>query len=185
MKSLISLLIISVCVAAYFVYIKPLSIDIRVLNSKKSEYNDVLNRVKDIKEKRDELLLEYDNISPSDLDKLNKILPEKINSVVLVNDLNNMGSKHGIVIKDYKVNEPEYNNADNVIPDLKGPVYKTTKVNMTVSGQYSQFLSFLDELESALTLFDIVNLSIRSGTGKEAINGIMEYALEANIYSLR
>lgn len=185
MKSILSIFIISVCVGAYFIYIKPLSADIKVLNVKKTEYNDVLNRVKEIKEKRDQLLSQYDNISLEDLDKLNKIIPESINSVILLNNLNNVGSKYGIAVKDYKVTEPNIENVEVVVAENPNEIYKTNKVTMTITGQYHQFLAFIDEMESSLTLFDIVSLNIKPVLNQGVGANVMDYVLEANVYSLR
>lgn len=186
MKSLMSIFIIAVCIGTYFVYIKPLSVEVKALNVKKAEYADVLSRVKEIKEKRDAILLDYDSISPDDIDRLNKIIPETVDPTTLANDISNLGSKYGISVKDFKVNEPSGGQREGVVGDI-GQVYKTTSVSVALTGGYSQFLEFLSEVESGLSLFDIIKLNVKPGaqSGNQANQSNYTFTLEANVYSLR
>lgn len=184
MKSIFSILVISVCIAAYFVYIKPLSVDVKALTAKKAEYTHVLNSVKEIKEKRDEILAQYDSISQTDIEKLNKIIPAKVDDVKLLNDLNNIGSKYGMIIKDFKSSDPNASASRDGVVENPDQIYKTTNINFTISGPYNKFLDFLSEVESGLSLLDVTHLVIK----QETVQGgqqILSYVLEANVYSLR
>lgn len=182
MKSLLSTFVIVVCIGAYFLYIKPLSVEVRVLGSKVQEYEDVLNQVKEIKEKRDSLVDQYNNISPENIDKLSKIIPETVNPVVVLNDMSTVGASYGVIVKDFKVKENSGNDRGEAVETQS--TFKTTTISAGLTGAYPQFIEFLNEIESSLSLFDIVSLTIKQeGSGKGP--QIMTYQLEANIYSLR
>lgn len=191
MKSILSISVIAICVGLYFVYIKPLSLEVKVLSAKKQEYVDVLNRVKEIKEKRDQVFADYDSISSEERDKLNKIIPEKLNPVFMLNDLSVLGSKYGISIRDFRVSESGGNSGgDELIAGTNpGEIYKTSTVTMRLQGEYRAFLNFMSEMESALSLIDIVSLDIRGGgsTSGGRVSQVLplDYSLEAKIYSLR
>lgn len=183
MKSSISLLIIAVCIASYFVYIKPMSAEIRGLNAKKDEYNNILDRVKEINEKRDAVSMEYDTISQEELDRLNKIIPEKIDSTILSNDVSSIARKYGMSLKEFKV--VNNGNANQIVESNSSETYKTTTVTMKLSGQYNQFLSLLEEMEYGLNLIDVTNLIIKQGSETNNLQAQMDYTLEFKTYSLR
>ena len=52
MKSLAPLLVIALCIGAYFVYIKPMAVEVKINTIKKSQYSDVLNGGKKKKQKK-------------------------------------------------------------------------------------------------------------------------------------
>ena len=98
MKSIFSILIIAVCIGAYFVYIKPMTVEVKVMSAKKEELTTLLNRVKEIKEKRDAVYLDYSSIPADQIDRLNKVIPETFNPVVTLNNLSDLAKKNGMQI---------------------------------------------------------------------------------------
>jgi hypothetical protein len=191
MKLLISLFSIAICIGAYFVYIKPMVVEVKVLGAQKKEYTNLLNTVQEIKEKRDAVLQDYNSLSPEEISRLNKIIPDTFNSVLLLNNLNGIAQRHNVVIKDYKANDSDM--GGGVVIDGTGDaVFKTSTINLKVIAQYSDFLSFMKELESSLTLMDIIKLSIDKGLATPTTQGkvvqnsaSMDYVLEAKVYSLK
>lgn len=182
MKSLLSILVIVVSVGVYFVYIKPLTVEVKVQMAQKAEIDRVLNRVKEIKEKRDAVFLDYNSISLEEIEKLNKILPETINSVVILNDLSTLAAQYGLTIKDYKVDNFTIENNAVSEGETVEP-YKETKLTLKLIGSYNQFVTFISKVESSLRLMDIVHLGIKQGGGGPA--NLLEYTLEVNVYSLK
>lgn len=185
MKSILSIAVIAICVGMYFMYIKPMTVDIKLLTAKKDEYTQVLNRVKEIKEKREAVLAEYNSISAEEVDRLNKIIPEKVNSVALLNNLSAIGERYGVAIKDYKLSEADASGRDVLGTGAPGS-YKTTTMSMHLIGRYDQFLNYLEDIEYSLSLIDVVSLNIIPGApSKTGEAGQMDFTLEANTYSLR
>ena len=181
MKSYISILIIALSIGMYFLYIKPMSIEIRGLNAKKDEYQNVLDRVKEIKDKRDAILLEYNSISSEELERLNKIIPDEVDSALMSNDINFLATQNSLKLKEFKLSENNSDSREEIITDT-GSVYKTRVLSMRLSGSYAGFQAFLRDLESSLRLVDISSLSIKSDGVN---NDSLDYSLEANTYSLR
>ncbi len=185
MRSILSIGVIAICVAMYFVYIKPMTVEVKARKAEKEEYTKVLTRVDEIKIKRDTIIEEYNSIPPEEIDRLNKIIPEKINSVSLLNDLSVLGSTYGIVIKDFKVADPDNSSRDVIGGGAPGS-YKTSHITMSIVAQYEDFLNFLEDIEYSLSLLDVVNINILPGSlTKSGAPGPMQITLEANTYSLR
>lgn len=185
MKFALPIIIIAICVGMYFIYIGPTVSEVKALSLQKANYNDVLSKSRELKAKRDDVLIDYNNISNSDIDKLNKIIPETFNSVLFANDINSIAGRNNLVIKDFKVNPQRTEDRSTMTNQQKNNSYKTTIITFKLVGQYSQFVRFLIDLESNLRLVDVVKLSIKTVGGQRSTDESLEYLLEINTYSLR
>ena len=87
MKSLLPFIVVGLCAGMYFVYIAPTLSDINLKSEKKAEYENVLGRVKELKQQRDSLSTKYNNVDRSDIEKLNMIIPSKFDTTYFSNDL--------------------------------------------------------------------------------------------------
>lgn len=185
MKSLLSILVISISVGVYLVYIKPLAVDVRVQIAKKEEIEKVLNRVKEIKDKRDSVFEDYNAISSKDIEKLNKIIPEEVNTVEILNDLSSVASQYGLSVTEYKAENELMNNS--AVSESDGAVsetFKKTHIIFNLKGQYAQFVEFLETIESSLRIVDIVQLGIKGGSSSGPATSL-EYTIHATVYSLK
>ncbi|HEY4509207.1 MAG TPA: type 4a pilus biogenesis protein PilO [Candidatus Paceibacterota bacterium] len=185
MKSIISAIILVVSIIIYFAYTSPAINDVQVLSSKKSEQSDILLKTRELALKRDAILSDYNNIPSSDIDKLNKIIPDSFNSVLFINDVNSMASYNGLAAKEFKIDDPKTEGREAIVTKTKVEAYKTTIVTLRLQGQYFRFIKFVSDLESSLRLVDVKSISIKSVEAQGSVSGSLEYLLEMNVYSLR
>lgn len=185
MKLALPFIIIAISIGVYFVYISPTVEEVRVLSAKKVEYSNALVGAEELKTKRDNVLIDYNNISGENIDKLNKIVPETFNSVLFANDVNAIASGYGLIVKDFKINEPKTDVRDVIINQPANRLYKTTVVTFSVDGQYGSFVKFIQNLESSLHLVDITGLSMKTLGGQKSADSPLQFLLEMNTYSLR
>lgn len=169
----------------YFLYISPAITEVQVLSDQKAEYNDVLNKANEIKEKRDTISSTYNNISSSDLERLGKIVPAKFNSVLFAKDVNDLASKNGVTIKSFKETVARANNSGDITLESESMPYIETIITLSLAGQYRQFMNFLAELETNIQLMDVISLSINSNAGQKVVESQSQYTLELKTYSLR
>lgn len=169
----------------YVMYISPTISEVKSLSSQKSAQNDVLAKTRQLSSKREAVLVDYNNISAENIDKLNKIIPDKFNSVLFANDIAGVASRYGLTIKDFKVNEPKTEIRDAIVNIPTGEIYKTTVVTLKLQGQYLQFVNFLNDLELNLRLVDVVSLSIKPVGVQSSSTSSLEYLLEVEVYSLQ
>jgi len=187
MKSIIQLAIICICVAIYIFYIKPTGEDLKVLMDTKSQYDTVLASSIKLKNERDKVNAEYRTILPENIDRLNKMIPDNFNPVLFANELSFLASKYGMLVKDFKVDEAKVDTREAIINQIELKPYKTFTVTFRVTGAYSQFESFLADIEKSLRIIDVVGLGLRSvsGQGGGSVGNSYEYSLEVKTYSLR
>ncbi len=185
MKSITPIIVIAVCIAMYFMYINPTLLEVKALQVKKTEFSDVLEKAKELKEKRDSLLQEYDSIPQTEIEKLNKIIPATFNSESFANDVNVLATKYNLILRDFRVSEPKVEVRDSSAVSTGTGIYKTSLINMKVTGSYEQFIRFLSDVEQNLHLTDVTGLIIQANMGQKGTNASMDYSLELRTYSLR
>lgn len=185
MKLLTPVLIIAISVGMYFMYISPTAMDVKVLNQQKIKLDNILEKAKELKIKRESVLLDYTSISESDLDRFNKVIPEKFDPVIFVNNMNTLAFQDSVTVGNFTISSLGSNN-EGIVSDV-APVstYKITSISFKVTGQYDNLLKFLNNLESSLNLFDVVNLSVEQLTSTGSNKNQMQFSLEMNTYSLK
>ena len=169
----------------YFLYISHAILDVKVLSIEKADYTNVLLKSQELKSKRDIVMNDYNNISENDIAVLNKIIPNKFDPIAVVSSINNIATKYGISLKSFKVDEPKVNGQDTMMVQTVVLPYKTSTLNITVSGGYNQFLFFLKDIESSLKLMDVNSLSIKSSGNEKLADNSLEYTLQISTYSLK
>lgn len=185
MKSVIPFIIMALCISSYFFYVKPTMGVIAQKQAKLDEYNTVINKVKEIKVKREELETRYQNITEEDLNKLDKMIPAQFVSEYFVNDLNSVSSRYGMKISEMNITVPM--NEEGTQDDTQAATEKLKVITakFTLSGRFDQLLSFLKDLESSLRIIDVVNLSIGGKDASSKDNQILSYSFEVKTYSLK
>ncbi len=177
----------AICVSMYFIYMKPTYMLINQKQAKFSEYQNVLNKVKEIKTKRDDLSSRYSNITQSDLDRMNKMIPKNFVTENYVNEISTLAVMHGMKISRMGVIVPVPSDQVGRATDLEGGVVTITS-KFTVTGTYDQFLLFLKDLETSLRLIDVTGLAAKARGGdsktKES-EGLIDYVVDASTYALR
>ncbi len=176
---------IALSIGIYFMYISPGVGEINALNAKKTEFEQVLLRAKELNDKRDTILTQKNNIPADELDKLNKIIPNTYDSVAFVNDMNNLAAQNGVTLKTSQDVVATEGTGAIVADTAAVSPFKSNTVNFSVIGTYDNFLRFLTSLESSLRLVDVKSLNIKASTDSKTgqVTGY-EYKLEIAVYSL-
>lgn len=131
---------------------------------KSAEFIKVTNRLTEI---NNELL-------SGDLERLKKLLPDHIDNVRLIIDIDEMASKYGFHIRNIKI--------DNGASDKKtigsdGKPYGTTVLSFSITASYGKFRYFVKDLEESLRIFDIADVSFVA-----AENGNYDYDMTVKTY---
>jgi Tfp pilus assembly protein PilO len=185
MKLIIQLFVLGICGAIYFFYIGPTGSEVKTLMSEKNQYNEVLDGFTKLIKSRDNNNDIFLTINQSNIDRLNKLIPDEFNAVLFANELSFLASKYGMLVKDLKVNESKTDSRDAIINQEEVKPYKITVATFKVSGSYTQFKRFLNDLESSLRIIDVRSLSIKSIGGRNALDSVFDYSFEVTTYSLR
>lgn len=176
MKSIIPIGLLVASIALFMTFIDPMYQDVQTLKAEVQNYDDALTKSKELLTIRDTLLDRYNSFSTDDLKRLEFLLPDTVDNIRLVLDIDGVASRHGIVIKDLKLA------ATSQSDQSLGPVstdIKTVDLSFTVAAEYDTFLTFIRDLQDSLRIVDITQINF-GGVEK----GFTNYSITIRTYWL-
>lgn len=155
MKIIIPIILLALAGGLYLGYIDGAYDQVKTLQAEEEEYDRALQQSEDLNAIHDRLLATYNGISSTDLDRLRKLLPENIDSIRLLIDIDGIAAENGLALSGL--------NADvEQAADEPGEI-GTVRVRFTTVAPYLTFKDFLRDLEASLRIFNIDSISFTSG----------------------
>ena len=156
MRQFFPLILFVIAVLGTFFYTKPLYSDVQVALSERASYLSAIADAQKLDQKIADLNTIKNNFAPADLDRLNKMLPEKVDNVRLVIEINQIAKKYSPGVTNIHIGTPAIS-----APQAGGAVATSTAVDLSfsVTTSYTQFLNFLQDLQSNLRITDVTTLS--------------------------
>ncbi|MEK7606352.1 MAG: hypothetical protein AAB458_02045 [Patescibacteria group bacterium] len=185
MKNVISLILIVVAIILFFSYTNGKFIILKVLGAEENKYDQALEKSKELIALRDALLSKYNAIPTDDLEKINRVIPNSVDSVRLIIEINAIAARHKLTLLDIGVGEVGSGSPINDVPGRLGPVsssYGTVPVAFGVNTTYQGFLEFIADLERNLRLVDLRTVSFGQAS---AGTGLTEYGISFDTYWMK
>lgn len=200
-RNLTAIILIVLGIGIYFTYTQGQIEDIKAIQSVNSQYANAISNAEQLIKARDKVLTQFNNISDEDKDRLEKMLPESVDNIRLIIDLNSVAIKHGFNLKDIRAKaqtgnekgstnstKPTANANVNTDPKAKSTTKSiiptstldTISVSFGVTAPYQEFISFLQDLEANLRIMDISKLTLSANDG-----GTYDFKVELKTYWLR
>lgn len=180
MKAFLPIIFLVIAGAVFFGYINSAYSSLSTLRKEAAEYDQALTRSKDLQSQRDELLARANAFPEADKNRLEKLIPDHIDNVRLILDLDAMAGRYAMRIKNVTIQSAAARSSRGQIgPDEKD--YESVVLSFSVTGTYDTFRSFLADLERSLRLVDVVGLTFASQN--EA--GIYDYTVKVRTYWLK
>ena len=162
-KAFAPFLFFVIAVGLFFSYIDPAYKAVQALKVQESRLDDALEDTKELTAQRSTLLQRYRDISDVNRSKLNKLLPDNVDNVRLIIDIDSIAETYNLVIRDYAFREFGSTAADT--RSDQNPL-GTASLSFSVLGSYADFKAFLYDIESSLRLMDVTLLEVRAGTDR-------------------
>ena len=131
---------------------------VKLMNERK-QYAELLANSNDLIAERNRLVKKNNDLSGSDLERLKKLLPDNIDNVRLIIDIDGIASRYGLNIRNIKISAG-VSDLDRLGPD-NNP-YGTLTFKFNIIATYDKFKLFMQDLEKSLRVIDIVNVSFNS-----------------------
>lgn len=154
-------------------YAYPTYENIGKLQARTVELQGYVEKATKAQSKIDELEAKYKTFPAGADDRMNKMLPEKIDDVRLTMDITDLAALHGISL------------ANPTIKKVAGDKSSQTQehiVSLSIEAPYATFRRFLNDVEYWLQIRDITNLSIVAG---ENMASPMQIKMDFITYSLQ
>lgn len=208
-KNISSVIIIVVAVGIFFTHTDGEYKKVKDVLAVSSAYDQALADADELIRKRDQVITAYNNISVTDRQRLEDILPNNIDNVRLIIDVRTLVAKRGIAIKNVKTSaanlivgkdQPKTNsNAQYVAEtgtDMSDPNIQSAKenpiesVNLSFSftSDYDTFLNIIEDLQKSLRVMEIVKVSLvpaggaSSSSDPKAETGKYDFAVEIKTF---
>ena len=187
MNLITPIILIIISIGTFFFYVDPNyrgtdlsngAQSIQDLQKEDAQYQASLNNTTAIRMKRQTLMDKESGINPSDLSKLQKLLPDNIDNIKLVIDINQIAQTHNLTLKDIKLDTSIKTNPNKLGVDTSK--HGTVGLSFSVTSSYDNFQNFLTDLEKSLRLVDITDLSV---TGNDT--GIYDFSVGLKTYWLK
>jgi Tfp pilus assembly protein PilO len=181
MRFFIPIILIVAAIALFVVYTNPNYQNSKLLAAQNASYDDALTKSAQLHSIRDDLLAKRNAFSNNDISRLEYILPDNVDNIRLIIDINNIALKNGLALTDVSLgdivkNDPTAGQSTDDTTSAVGSV----KVGFTVAASYVNFLSFLQDLEHSLRLIDVDKIDYQPGTN----GGNGTYQVEVETYWL-
>ncbi len=182
-KTIISIIAVVLAGCIFFLYTRPTYDAAQVDQLQINQYNAALDKAAELQTIKQTLLSRYNAFSPSDIDRLQKLLPDHVDNVALILDLDNLASQYALPLENVDVATPANSTAgQSAIGSLgaSGHKYDSLTIRFSTLGTYTQFLQFMTQLEASLRIVDLVSLAL-TGTGGTGINGDPAYHYDVTL----
>ncbi len=184
MKSLTPIIFIGVSVALFFIFTDPAYKEVKTLREKNAQYQDVLDKSDELLRQRKTLQDKYNSFSEADVLKLKKLLPDTVDNVRLIIDIDEIAKRYGLTIKNVRLDESKASKGgakDATATITAGESrFGVIPMGFSVSADYNTFLSFLEDLEGSLRIVDVTNISLKPGA-----NNIYSFDVSLKTYWLK
>jgi Tfp pilus assembly protein PilO len=153
--------------ALIFAYVSPAYTDAQKVKEEVAIYQQALEKATEVQNLKRGLLAKLNDFSGANVERLEKMLPDHINNVRLVLDLDGMATARGLslstvaVQREGSAEDPKKSGGVS----LAGAVqqqrkYQSVVLQFSVVATYSDMISFMRDIERSLRLVDLVTLGI-------------------------
>lgn len=174
--------------AIFLWYTRPTYDTVKVQQAQIARYDEALTKAAELQELKQSLLARYNSFDPNQVARLQKFLPDNVDNIGLILDLNNLASQHGMSLENVDVSGGGPTNPTSA-PTTIGATplkYDSITLRFTTHSTYANFEQFLRDVESSLRIADLVSLSITgSGAAGSSASRIYQYQIALRTYWLK
>lgn len=206
MRLLLPTLFIVVAIAVFVGVANPIYLSIKDLDLQAASYDEALANSKLLQERRDELNQTYTSFSRQSVDALEIMVPNSVDNIGLIQEIQRMALRLGIVVKNVNFDPTQIDREDGDfeegVKDTASsttqsiPKRETTETNsfydtflleFTIEGSYADFVKFLQELEMNLRIVDISNINfVATSVDRNGdFSDVYDYTFTTKTYRLK
>lgn len=187
-KYIISVVLFVSAAAAFMMYTKPAYDDVQTKLADNAEYDAALNKAAQLQAVKQGLLDKYNKFNPTDLDRIQKLLPDHVDNVALILDLDNLAQRFGLGLENVDVSAPASAATSKTAVGTVGAAaqkYDSLTIKFATHATYQDFLRFLTDLEASLRVVDLMSLTIADGGETQAGEPVYNFAISLRTYWLK
>ena len=157
MRLFIPIILVVAAIGLFVVYTNPTYQSTKALSTQVAAYNDALDKSQQLRSIRDALLSKRNTFSADDVQKLSELLPDNVDNIRLIIDINNIAARHGLTLSGVSIGDVSENANALAAANTSGPV-GNVDIGFSITTSYDNMLSFLTDLEHSLRIIDVRHL---------------------------
>ncbi|KKW19932.1 MAG: hypothetical protein UY63_C0004G0017 [Parcubacteria group bacterium GW2011_GWA2_51_10] len=169
----------------FFMYTQPTYGSLSLIKGEIDQYNKALEKADELKKQKEELLKKFNAIDQESKDRLLKLLPNHVDNVRLILDIDGLAGAFNIPLKNVAINSSETDETGkSVIKSISSgkQKYDSLTLKFATESTYPEFVRFIEALQASLRIVDIVSLNVAPGASG---GGIYQYTVTIKTYWLR
>ena len=162
-RFIISILGFAIAVSVFMFYTRPAYDQVRGLQQEITDYNQALEKAAELQSLKQSLLSRFNAFDPADIDRLHKLLPDHVDNVRLILDLDSLAATHGFALQNVVISNPTQGDAGRSAGATIGASnqrYDSLTFGFSTQGTYQDFVVLIEDLERSLRIVDLVSLGI-------------------------
>lgn len=181
MRFVIPSVLLIAAIGLFVVYTNPTYQSSQEITMQVSSYDEALDRSQELRRARDELLARRNTFATEDLQKLQRMLPDNVDNIRLIIEINNIASKHALALQNVELGElSDSRQARSTFSvGASGDPIGSVDVSFSLSTTYEKFLAFLADLERSLRIVDVQGITF------SADETVSQYNLTIRTYWLQ
>ena len=190
MRTIVSLVSLVAAGAIFFTYTQPQYDAVQKVNASVAQYDLALLKANELQQLKQTLLTRYNTFDPAQVARLQKLLPDHVDNVRLILDIDSMAGKHGMALQNVVVNSAgtaQVNQASVGAVGASKTKYDSLTIKFSTLGNYQTFKQFIADIEQSLRVADLVALSISrvSDGSVSSVEPVFTYDITLRTYWLK
>ena len=188
LKNLLAIAGLGIAGGIFFLYTQPTYDNVQVLKERIGQYDEALNKAAELQQLKQSLLSRFNAFRTEDLDRLQKLLPDHVDNVRLILDLDNLAARHRMSLQNVVISEPASEKGGTTVIGSIGLGHRrfdSLTLKFSTRGSYEDFAGFLEDLEASLRIVNIVSLGLVRESSTATGGLIYRYDITIRTYWLK
>ncbi len=191
-KTLFALVCFALAGLVFFFYTKPAYATVGDLQAQIAQYQEALDKAAQLQALKQKLLTRFNSFAPDDVTRLQTFLPDHVDNIGLILDLDSLASHYGMALENVDVATAQSATAKQSAVGAIGPSaqkYDSLTLHFGTYGTYDNFRVFITDLEQSLRVVDLISLTIAQqstpGATGPSSNSAYRYDMTIKTYWLK
>tara|TARA_Y100000310_G_scaffold334874_1_gene415594 strand:- start:2408 stop:2974 length:567 start_codon:yes stop_codon:yes gene_type:complete len=180
-KNIIAILSLILAVVVYLIYIQDLYSEVSVIRAENESLQQNIEQVDNFIDLQRDLSNRLGSFSQGDLDRLEEFLPDRVNAIQTILDIQELSRKNGLILTGSISVEGLDSAVDKYGAEKSqdDTLFHEVTFGFSVLGPYNNLTSFLSEVAKSLKIYNIPSVSFSADE-----TGINSYVIKLETFQL-
>ena len=194
-RNITAIILIVLAIGTYVTFTRGKLAEVNAVRAVNTQYASAIANADQLVKVRDSVLKDYNNLAAEDRERLDKMLPNTVDNIRLIIDLNDFALNRGISLHNIRAAASTNSSSKQPVapqPQAAGgmtnaaagmiptPTLDTVNVSFSWTSPYQQGIDFLKDLEVDLRIMDVTHLTVAANS-----NGNYDFGVDIKTYWLR